>query len=113
MKKAITYCLILSTLMALPALAKSKGTLTGKVNINEATVEQLAMLPGVGASTAKAIAEYRQKNKFNTVEDLKNIPGIGEKTLAKLVAYVVLTGPTTAQWIKTPNVAKADKVSTR
>jgi competence protein ComEA len=51
-----------------------------KININTATVEELATLPGVGNTIAKNIVEYREKNgSFKTIEELKNVKGIGDK----------------------------------
>ena len=55
------------------------------VNINEATLEELLTLTGIGESKAKAIIEYREKNgKFNTIEDIKNVSGIGEALYEKI-----------------------------
>lgn len=54
------------------------------VNINTATVEQLATLTGVGQEIAQRIVEYRQANGlFKSVEQLKNVKGIGDKILEK------------------------------
>lgn len=54
----------------------------GKININEATKEQLMTLPRIGEVTATKIIEYREKSgPFKTIEDLKNISGIGDKTI--------------------------------
>jgi comEA protein len=56
-----------------------------KININTATVEELATLPGIGDSMAKNIVEYRNNNgNFQTVEDLMNVKGIGEKKFEKI-----------------------------
>lgn len=49
-----------------------------KININEAGVEELKTLTGIGESTAKKIIDYRNKNKFESIEDIMNVPGIGE-----------------------------------
>lgn len=49
-----------------------------KVNINEADVEELKTLNGIGESTAKKIITYRKENRFETIEDIMNVPGIGE-----------------------------------
>lgn len=49
-----------------------------KININEAGVEELKTLSGIGESTAKKIIDYRSKNKFESIEDIMNVPGIGE-----------------------------------
>lgn len=50
------------------------------IDLNQASVEQLAELPGIGESTAKKIVEYREQNgKFATTEEIMNVKGIGEK----------------------------------
>lgn len=88
------------------AKGKAKGTLNGVVNINEAGVAQLTMLPGIGESRAKAIREYAQAHPFKSVEELNAIKGIGEKGLTKLKPFVTLSGPTTAKWEKEVSSAK-------
>lgn len=67
----------------------------GVVNVNEATPEQLGLLPGVGPSRANAIVAYRKTHPFKRVEELTRIKGIGKKTFAHLKPLLVLTGPTT------------------
>lgn len=67
----------------------NENTLTknesGKVNINNADVERLKTLQGIGDSKAKLIIEYREKNgSFKNVDELLNVDGIGSKTLEKL-----------------------------
>ena len=65
--------------------AKAKATATSPVNLNSASVAQLQTLPGIGASTAQRIVEYRQKNgAFKKIEELMNVKGIGEKSFLKL-----------------------------
>lgn len=55
-----------------------------KVNINSASVEQLASLNGVGMAKAKAIIEYRnQIGEFKSIEELAMVKGIGKATLEK------------------------------
>lgn len=72
------------------------------VNVNTATVEQIAFLPGVGATTASRIVEYRggvetgKPAPYKSVDDLLNVKGIGPKKLAAMRAFVVLNGATTA-----------------
>jgi|DewCreStandDraft_5_1066085.scaffolds.fasta_scaffold104878_2 competence protein ComEA len=59
---------------------KSKG-----VNINTASVEELAQLPRIGEKMAQRIVEYRQKNgSFKTTEDLKAVQGIGDKNFEEI-----------------------------
>lgn len=49
------------------------------ININKANETDLQTLPGIGASLAGRIVEYRNSNgKFNKIEDIKNVSGIGD-----------------------------------
>ena len=55
------------------------------VNLNTATVTELATLPGIGAKVAARIIEYREKKgPFKKIEELMNVQGIGEKSFLKL-----------------------------
>jgi len=101
-KFGILAIAVLIAAMGLEAQAKSatKGQLDGVVNINEANVAQLMMLPGVGQKRAEAIREYVTAHPFKSVDELKEIKGIGDKGLEKLKSYVTLSGPTTAKWIR-------------
>lgn len=57
----------------------------GKININQASKEDLMILPGVGETRAEAIISYREKNGlFTSIEELMNVEGIKEKTYEKL-----------------------------
>ena len=76
--------------------ASQKTVLSGKININTASMEQLEMLPRIGTKTAQSIIEYRTQNgPFKMVETLANVKGIGEKTIKELGSYIVLEGDTT------------------
>jgi len=81
---AVVLALAATTGVALAA-AKAKAVPAGKVNINTASVEQIASLPGVGGKLAARIVEYRQKaGGFKSVHELMNVKGIGEKNLQRL-----------------------------
>lgn len=55
------------------------------VNLNTATVAELASLPGIGTKVAGRIVEYRmKKGPFRKIEELMNVQGIGEKSFLKL-----------------------------
>jgi competence protein ComEA len=69
----------------------AKATAASPVNINSASVAQLQTLPGIGASTAQRIVDYRQKNgAFKKIEELMNVKGIGEKSFLKLKPVVTV-----------------------
>jgi len=78
--------------------ASSPGVqLSGVVNVNTATVEQLELLPGVGTVRAQAIVDYRKEHgAFEKVEDLVAVKGIGLTALERLRPHVVLRGKSTA-----------------
>ncbi|MFA5602216.1 MAG: helix-hairpin-helix domain-containing protein [Bacilli bacterium] len=61
-----------------------------KISINNASLEQLQTLPGIGLSKAEAIIEYRTSNSFNTLEDIMNVPGIGESIYDKIKNHITL-----------------------
>ena len=70
---------------------KTMATAAAPVNLNTATAEQLATIPGVGAKTAERIIEYRQKNGgFKKVEDLMNVSGVGEKSFLKMKPLITV-----------------------
>ena len=83
-------------------VSAAKKTMTGVVNVNQASVEQLAMLPGIGVKTAAAIRSLAAKAPFQSVEELTKVKGIGEKSLAKLRPFVAVDGPTTAKLSPAP-----------
>lgn len=61
----------------------SKRLLFGmKLDLNRASAEDLALLPGIGPETARAIvAERERRGGFGSVDALLDVKGIGPKTL--------------------------------
>jgi competence protein ComEA len=83
-------------LAAASAPALAAGKLSGVVNLNTASAEQLTLLPGIGDARARDIVAARQKQGgFKRVEDLLAVKGIGEASLAKLRPFLSLSGETT------------------
>jgi competence protein ComEA len=74
-----------------PAASKERAAASAPVNLNSATAVQLQTLPGVGASTAQRILDYRQKNgAYKKIEELMNVKGIGEKSFLKLKPLITV-----------------------
>ena len=64
---------------------ESNNSRSSIVNINTANETELEELPGIGASIAGRIIEYRNKNgKFKNIEDIKNVTGIGDSKFEKI-----------------------------
>jgi competence protein ComEA len=56
-----------------------------KVNINRAEAWLLEALPGIGATLAQRIIEYRENNgPFHNIDELTRVEGIGTTTLEKI-----------------------------
>jgi len=56
-----------------------------RININQATEEELQALPGIGPAMARRIIAYRETNgPFVDVEGLIGVKGIGPKTLNRI-----------------------------
>ena len=63
------------------------------LDLNQATVEQLDALPGIGAKRAAAILALRERlGGFRRLQDLARVRGIGYRSLQRL-APLVMVGP--------------------
>ena len=67
------------------------GADIGKININTADAALLDTLPGIGASKAEDIVNYREEHGgFLSIEELMNIPGIKSGIFEKLKDLVTV-----------------------
>jgi competence protein ComEA len=72
------------------------ATAGGRVNINQASAEQISYLPRIGGKVAARVVEYRKTHgQFARAEDLMEVKGIGEKLFLTLKPYIAVSGPTT------------------
>ncbi|GGY31696.1 competence protein ComEA [Bacterioplanes sanyensis] len=82
---------LLSLLLATQLATAEPDAQPQAININTATVEQLAQLKGIGEAKAQAIVAYRQANgKFSSPEDLTKVKGIGPSTLQTNLAQLTV-----------------------
>lgn len=62
-----------------------------KINVNEATAEELTAIPGIGEKLAQAIVTEREKSgPYLYPEDLLRVSGIGEESLQRLLDYITV-----------------------
>ncbi|MDO9576289.1 MAG: ComEA family DNA-binding protein [Candidatus Cloacimonadales bacterium] len=67
-----------------------------KININNADIDNLIKLPGIGQTKAKAIIDYRENiGEFKSLKELTNVKGIGEKNFVKMLPYLKMIGDST------------------
>jgi competence protein ComEA len=68
--------------------AAQKLILDIPININEMSIQELTLIPGIGLKRAEQIIQLREKRGgIKAVEDLMMIKGIKEKTLEKIKGY--------------------------
>ncbi|MEL7477755.1 MAG: ComEA family DNA-binding protein [Pseudomonadota bacterium] len=93
----IKAILLATTLVLAPSvLAETASPQTSQfeqteqlVNINQATLDELVKLPGIGKGKAKAILSFREQNgPFNDLESLLAVKGVGKGIVAKLEGKV-------------------------
>lgn len=91
---ALAIAAALSLLSFAVCLRAQKAPPAKPIDLNSATIEQLQQLPGVGATTAKAIVQFREKSgPFQRVEDLLAIHGISPARFKKIKPYVIVVPP--------------------
>lgn len=87
MKRFIQPLLLTLALAAVSSLTFAEDT--PAIDVNTASAEQLAQLPGIGEVKAQAIVADRKANgDYQTVQDLARVDGIGDAIVADLEGKV-------------------------
>ncbi|WP_084004574.1 ComEA family DNA-binding protein [Terasakiispira papahanaumokuakeensis] len=61
------------------------------ISLNQATLEQLQQIKGIGPAKAEAIVRYREgQGAFTSLETLQQVPGIGPALLERMRPYITL-----------------------
>ena len=79
--KWFTFAFMAGLIMSGAVMAENQDA-GSKININAATVKELAKLPGIGKKKAEAIVAYREQHgPYKNIEELVNVKGIGTATI--------------------------------
>ncbi len=63
------------------------------IDLNRATPEELALIPGIGRTTAAKIVRFREKRGlFPSIDELKRIQGLGRKQYEEMRKYLFISG---------------------
>jgi competence ComEA-like helix-hairpin-helix protein len=64
------------------------------IDVNRASIAELAQLPGIGLALAERIVRHRlERGPFRSLDELLEVPGIGPHTLETLRPWVQICSP--------------------
>lgn len=70
-------------------LTRATAEASTKLKLNQASVEQLTAIPGLGKVKAQAILDHiSEHGEIKSQAELTKVKGIGEKLAAKVAEYV-------------------------
>ena len=74
-------------------LSPPRSALGLPIPLNQAGVDLLMEVPGIGPSRARAIVKYRNlKGCFSKMSDLDGVRGFGTKTVVKVAPFLTVGG---------------------
>ena len=76
---------------ALAAANPAADSVVEMIHLNQASAEELQLLPGVGPALSERIIRYRTDNgAFSSVDQLVLVKGISDKKLAKIKSRLTI-----------------------
>lgn len=76
-----------------PEISKSTAVISFPISLNDAEMEELLAIPGIGTVLAERILSYRSENgPFSSPEELLNVDGIGKKRLDDMIDFITIGG---------------------
>jgi competence ComEA-like helix-hairpin-helix protein len=91
MKKKSILILVVLTVVFLFAGISLAADEKGKINLNTATADQLAKIPGLNKDLAKKLIDQRKKNgEFVDMEELLDVKGISKDLVNNLKKYLFI-----------------------
>lgn len=76
---------------SLTDMASKATAVAEQLNINTASVDALANIPGIGPKIGDAIAAYRESNgAFKSIADLVNVEGIDAGLLEQIKPFLTI-----------------------
>jgi competence protein ComEA len=73
--------------------AAARLTLGAKLDLNEASAEELCLVPGMQTHVAETIVARRRDRKWRALNELGEISGVGPKTLQRWGSYLEVRSP--------------------
>jgi competence ComEA-like helix-hairpin-helix protein len=62
-----------------------------RIGLNEASVDELIRISGIGPVLAQRIVAYRQEyGDFRTIAEIKHVKGIGQRKFEKIKDFLIL-----------------------
>ena len=79
-------------LISTPMGSRERFVLSIPIDLNQAAVEDLVMIPGISHRLARRIVEFRKSHgPFKTWDEVRRVKGIGPKKVERFQSYLSLT----------------------
>ena len=89
-RKSILILVVWAVLMIFAGISLAADE-KGKINLNTATADQLAKIPGLNKDLAKKLIDQRKKNgEFVDMEELLDVKGISKDLVNNLKKYLFI-----------------------